>query len=903
MLGGLTAYLRGFARRRQIEAEAAEELQFHLDQEIAANVARGMSSTEAKQAALRAFGGVTQTQEAVREIRTMWLDSVWYDTRHAVRSLRRSPVFTAVALVTLALGIGANTAIFSIVNGVLLRPLAYTHPAQLMYLTTGSSSQPFPVSVAEYLEFQQFNRSFADVGAFRTGEVNLMAGERALRVRSAMVDSHLLNVLRVEAAQGRLFGRDDSLVSAPAQPGASAVTQAVALISYELWQSAYGAQSILGHTVDVDGRRLQVVGVLGRGVDLMDTRTGIWLPLGFTDAERLARNSHNLTLIGRLKEDVTAMSARNELNALAETWSARTGITPGAGHAGHVFQPAAKGGEMLRMTPLADQILGSAGQSIWVLQAAVGLVLLIACANVANLLLARSETRQREFAVLTALGASRGRLLRKALTESVILAVAGGTLGVLLARAGIEALVRVYSTSLPRMSEVTVDWRVMLVSFAIAVVCGLVFGWVPMMRTRSDATAETLKSGPRGSSGTARYHVRRALVVAETALAVIVVVGAGLLLRTVHNLTVVDEGFDRSHLVTFSMTLPRASFDLMGRVRAYQRILDQLRTVPGVHFATAMTGLPLDRPVISNQTEIANSTTPGASLAPLDYQRVMSGFFETTGIPILQGRSFQSTDVASAGGVAVVNETLANTYWTGRNPIGQRLRPGGSTPWLTVIGVARDVKQTGIDQPVRAEVYALIDQVSTASLTSFLSISPTTMHVVARTTLPLATLAPTITRVVRDVDPTVPVARLREMDEVFTESIRGPRLLAQLVGGFGVLALLLAAIGTYGVLSYMVTERRREIGIRMALGAKPSRVLAQVMKHGLLLTTVGIAAGLAGALGLNRLMTSMLFGVQPTDPGTLAAVILTISLVAVLACWLPARRASRVDPNVVLRED
>ena len=328
MLGRLTAYVRGFVRRRQIEAEAAEELQLHLDQEIAANVARGMSSTEAKQAALRAFGGVTQTQEAVREIRTMWLDSVWYDTRHAVRSLRRSPVFTAVALVTIALGIGANTAIFSIVNGVLLRPLAYARPAQLMYLTTGSSSRPFPVSVAEYLEFQQFNRSFADVGAFRTGEVNLMAGERALRVRSAIVDSHLLNALGVQPIEGRLFTQEDSLVSAPAVPGGGAITAAVALISDELWRSAFGAQPIVGHSVDVDGRRLLVVGVLARGADLMDNHPEIWLPLGFTDTERQARNNHNLTLIGRLKEDITAMSARNELDALAETWSAH-GHHPG----------------------------------------------------------------------------------------------------------------------------------------------------------------------------------------------------------------------------------------------------------------------------------------------------------------------------------------------------------------------------------------------------------------------------------------------------------------------------------------------------------------------------------------------------------------------------------------------
>jgi predicted permease len=903
MLARLMARLRGLVRRREIEAEVDDELAYHLEHEIEANLRRGMSAAEARRVGLRELGGVTQTRQAVREIRTTWLDSVWYDARLALRSLRRSPVFTAVALLTLALGAGANTAILSIVNGVLLRPLAYPRPAELMYF---DASPPFPLSVAEYLEFQQFNRSFAEVGAFRLGEANLTAGERALRVRAAIVDAHLLNALGARPAAGRLFTALDSVASAPALPGGSAVAAPSALISYELWQSAFGAQPIVGHHVDVDGRRIEVVGVMARGADLMDNHPEIWLPLGFTDGERRARNNHNLALIGRLKEGVTAAAAQAELNALIETWAARAGITPGGGHAGHVFVPLAKGqaGHVLRMTPLADQILGRAARSIWVLQAAVGLVLLIACANVASLLLARAETRQREFAVLTALGASRGRLLRKVLTESVILAVAGGALGVLLARTGVEALVRAFPASLPRIGEVAVDLPIMLVSLALAVLCGLFFGLAPMMQTRADA-AEGLKSGPRGSSGTTRHRVRRAIVMAETALAVIVVIGAALLLRTVRNLTAVDAGFDRSRLVTFSITLPRAGFNTLARVRAYQTLLDQLRVLPGVHGASAMSSLPLDRPFLANQTEIANDTTASGPFISIDYQRVMSGYFDTVGTPILQGRGFHPGDAPldGGGGVAVVNETLADTYWKGRNPIGQRLRPATTKPWFTVIGVARDVRQSGVDRPVGPEAYLLVDQLATDSPTSWVAISPTTMHVVLRTSVPLTTLAPTLARVVREVDPAVPVARLREMDQVFAESIRRPRLLAQLVGGFGILALLLAAIGTYGVLSYMVTERRREIGIRLALGANRSRVLAEVMKHGLILTTVGIVAGLAGALGLNRLMTSLLFGIQPTDASTLAVVTLTIVLVAGVACWLPAWRASRLDPTIVLRED
>ena len=891
-----------FWKKRRSGSDFSEEIESHIEIETERLISEGFPPREARTAARRMFGNVTALQERFYESkrRVAWLDDFARDVRHALRSLRRSPAFTTVALLTLALGIGANTAIFSIVNGVLLRPLAYRHPAQLMYLTTNGNPQ-FPVSVAEYLEFQQFNRSFADVGAFRTGEANLVAGDRAFRVRTAILDAPLLNALGVQAAQGRLFTNEDSVVRL-GQGGIAIPTPVAAVISYELWQSTFGAAPLVGHSINVDGRRLLVVGIMEKGADLMDNHAEIWLPLGFSNTERLARNNHNLALIGRLKEGVTAASAQSELKALIEAWSGRTGITPGGGHTGHVFLPPnGKGGHFLQMTPLADQILGAAGRSIWVLQAAVGLVLLIACANVANLLLARAETRQREFAVLTALGAGRGRLLRKLLTESVIISIAGGTLGVLLGRAGLEALVRAHPASLPRIGEVTVDLQVMLVSLAVAIVSGLLFGLAPMRHTRLGATAEALKSGGRASAGTTRHHLRRALVMGETALAVIIVVGAGLLLRTVHKLTTVDMGFDRARLVTFSVTLPPASFDLLARVRAYQRLLEQLRALPGIQMVTAMTSLPLDRPFLFNQTEIANSTAPLASIAPLDYQRVMSDFFDTIGIPILLGRGFESTDVGSGGRVAVVNETLANTYWKGQNPIGQQLRPGGTTPWFTVIGVAKDVKQTGVDQPVGAEAYVFVDQLATDSPTSFVTISPTTMRVVMRTTLPLPTLAPTIERVVRDVDPAVPVAHLRELDEVFTESIRRPRLLAQLLTLFSALALLLSAVGTYGLLASMVTERRREIGIRLALGATRSTVLSGIIKHGLLLTLGGSILGLAGALTLNRLVASLLFGVGPTDTTTFVVATTTITAVAAIASWLPAWRASRLDPIVTLR--
>jgi len=848
------------------------------------------------------------------------MDHLLQDVRHAVRGLLRTPGFTLVTILTLALGIGANTAIFSIVNGVILRPLGYPKPEQLVYLTTRFPNMGFDqfwVSPPEFFEFRELNQSFASVGAFTTGEVNLMAGDRPRRARSALVTDDLLTTLGVQAAQGRLFAKGETDVvggnAGPLPPGVPPPQPpAVAVLGHELWQSAFGGQPIVGQMVEVNGVRREVIGILPPGTDVMDSRAEIWLPVGLNPANRQNRGSHFLYLIGRLKDGVTMAQAGAELDSLLANWGERTGVKM------HVFapsQPTAAGGQpnpgaghVLQMAPVQEEIVGSASRAIWMLQAAVGFVLLIACANLANLLLARAETRHREFAVRTALGAGRWRLLQQFMTEGVLLSLVGGVLGLVLARAGVAAIVAAYPESLPRTSEVSVDPLVLLFTLAVSAATGIVFGFAPLLHTRVKGLAAALKEGgARGATGGARHHVRRGLVMAEVALAVMLVIGAGLLLRTVFNLTTVDAGFDRSRLVTFQVTLPPASYPQPpARAQLMQRALARLRGLPGIQAVSAMSGLPPNRPVNANDTDIDNYTAPPEG--PFEnvdyYQFVMTDYFETMGIPIVEGRGFQATDASATGPVAVVNETLVRTFWKDLNPIGQRLRPSGppsaEIPWFTVVGVAKDVKQGGVDQKTGTEFYFLADQ--TAIFPVFGNM-PATMNVVLRTTLPPAALAQTIEGVMREADRAVPVVRLRDMNEVFADSIRRPRLLAQLLAGFAGLALLLAAIGTYGVLSYMVTERRREIGIRMALGAERGSVIGQVLKQGLVLAGIGVVAGLAGAFGLTRLVTSLLFGVQPTDPLTMGVVVATIAVVAAVASMLPAWRASRVDPIVVLRDE
>jgi predicted permease len=895
--------LRSLCCRPNVDFELEAELRFHLDQLIEENISSGMPPEEARRAAQRMIGGIAQYKEECRDMRRVnFVEDLVQDVRYTIRSLAKSPGFTGVVVATLGLGIGANTAIFTIVHGVLLRPLDYPKPDQLMYLTSEAPAiggTRSALSAPEYIEFRQMNRSFAAVGAYSiggtaytTGEVNLTAGDRPLRVRSISVDAQLLKALGIQPEQGRFFSDEETARWSGTLP------PPIAILSHELWRTAFGGRPLVGQKVEIEGRPHEIVGIMPPGADVMDHHTQVWLPLWLHPNTAAQRDAHILYVIARLKDGVTSKMAETELSAFLENWGDRVSTRD------HVptNHPLRSVDHTLELRALQDAIVGNARRPIWILQAAVGFVLLIVCANLANLVMARAGSRRREFVLRTALGASHGRLLRQSVTEGAVMSGTGGILGLWLASAGVRALIRAYPTSVPRTSDLAIDLPVLLVALGLSTGTALLFGFVALGGLRTSSMATVLKEGARGACGAWRQQARRGLVIAQVAFAVMLVIGAGLLVQTVYNLTRIHAGFDRSRLVTFSMTLPMANSEPATRAQAYKHILDKLSSVPGVLGTAAMSGLPPNRTPDAIATPIKNySSYDGKPFAIVDYyQFVMGDYFKTMGIPIVAGRGFERTDNPSQGKVVVVSETLAKRIWKSQNPIGQHLRPPGGSfgasddVWHTVIGVAKDVRQRGVERPAGTELYVSLDQHG---------VSPPSMNVVMRTTLPPTALSGTIERIVRQVDPAVPVVRLRDMDSVFAESIRRPKLLAQLLGAFAGLALMLAAIGTYGVLSYMVTERRREIGIRVALGAARSHVLTQIMKQGLQVTALGVTIGLAGALVVNRLLASLLFGVQPTNIVTIASVIAIITAVAVVASCLPAWRASRLDPNVVLKDE
>jgi putative ABC transport system permease protein len=812
-------------------------------------------------------------------------DTLRKDLVYAVRGLRKQPGYAAVTVLTLALGIGANTAIFSVINGVLLKPLPYPQPDRLMFVTSQFPALGFDqfwVSAPEFLEFRERNRSFVDVGAYRAGAVNLGTEDQPRRVNSAIVTSELMPVLGVAAQRGRQFTRADTL------PGA----EDVAILSDEIWQTAFGRdEGAVGRVVRIDGVPTRIVGVMPPGYDVHDEKVQVWLPLTLDPANPGGRGGHFLYLVGRLKDGVNIGQARADVETMLEQWPA---LNPKM-HAPNQKQ------HRLRLDGLQDDLVGGIRRALWVLQGAVGFVLLIACANLANLLLARAESRQKEFAVRAALGASRWRLVRQFLTEGVLLAVVGGAIGAAAGFAGLRAMIAANPQSLPRTAEIALDPRVLVFTLLISIVTGILFGLAPLLQLRERIVSLSLKEGGQRSTG-ARTRLRNALVVSEIALAVVLVIGAGLLLRSFWNLMQVDAGFKRSQLATFGLVLPNAVYrEPQSRVDFFRRLTGELRQLPGVQTAAAMTGLPPQRLVNANDTDIDGYTAPPEG--PFEnvdyYQTVTQEYLSTLGIPVVDGRDFTLADVTGAP-VAMVNETLARTFFGDKSPVGRRIKPGfgDQIPWFTIVGVVRDVKQGGIGSRTGTELYLLAEQ-----LPRIRNFAPGNMNVVVRSSLPADALAPRIRQIVAQMDPALPIVRLRTMEDVFGESVSRPRFLAQLLGLFAGLALALAAVGTYGILAYTVSQRRKEIGIHMALGATRGSVLGMILGQGVRITLIGLVAGSAAALLLTRLLQAQLFNVKPTDPLTMISVALFITVVAALACYLPASRASRVDPMVVLRDE
>jgi putative ABC transport system permease protein len=810
------------------------------------------------------------------------------DMKHAVRSFARTPGFTLLALLTLALGIGANTAIFSVLNGVMLEPLGYPEPNRLMMITSQFPTLGFDqfwVDAPEFVDLQKTNRSFESVGAYTVGAVNLSAGDRPERITSATVSASLFDALGVAAFRGRGLRPEDNLPN----------TERVAVLSHELWRRNFGGdESVLGKTIEVQGVNRTIVGIMPPGFDIHDARAEIWLPLNIDPANPGSRGSHFLYMVGRLRDGVTLAQARAELQGLLRGWR---DLAPN----NHVPNDST---HRLQYEPLQDDIVGSARTALWVLQGAVGFVLLIACANLANLLLARAEVRHKEFAIRAALGAGRGRLLRQFAAEGIVLSVAGAVVGVALAWVGLRLLLDANPTSIPRSAEVGIDATVLLFTLGIAVVTGILFGLAPLLHLGQGSMSLALKEGGmRTTAGVSRASVRRGLVVVEIALAVMLVVGSGLLLRSVWNVMSVDSGFDRNNLSTFGVVIPAAKYQQSSqRIGFFQQLNTRLSAIPGVTAVAAMTGLPPSRQVNANTTTLEGYVQqPGEPFPHVDYYQFTTvDYVRAMGIPVVEGRAFGPGDVGTAPPALLVNEALAKRFYPNQSPIGRRVRPAGvpDSIWFTIIGVVKDVKQGGLDQPTGTELYIAYEQTGASTFGS-----PTNLNVVVRSTLPLATLAPSIRQSVAALDPSLPVVNLRTMDEVFSQSVASPRFIAQLLATFAALALLLAAIGTYGILSYTVTERRHEIGIRMALGADRDRVLGMVVAQGMKVAMVGLALGILGALALTRLVSTMLFEVAPTDPLTFGTVAVLITVVAAAACLVPARRATRVDPMVVLRDE
>jgi predicted permease len=825
------------------------------------------------------------------------------DLKYGVRMLARAPGFTAIAIITLALGIGANTAIFSVVNAVLLRPLAYKDSTSLVNIWGKLETDGIPqnwISEPEYWDLLDRNESFSQIGAYALGgNANLTRPDAGpVQVASAGATAGVLPMLGVTPMLGRTFTADED------QPGHSHFV----LLSYALWQSQFAADpSIVTKSIQLDGESYSVVGVLPKDFSL-GGKQDVWTPLGLNRAKPNGRGAHYLRVVARLKPGVNSAQASAALARFADYL--RSTYPGNYGHGND------KGFSMF-MVPVKEQLVAKLRPALLVLLGAVAFVLLIACANVANLLLAHASSREKELAIRSALGAGRARLIRQLLTESLILALAGGVLGLVLAYWGVGALRALVPANTPRMDEVHLDPLVLAFTFGISLFTGLFFGLAPAWHIARTDLRETLNEAGRGASaagGTRR--LRGVLVVSELALAVLLLVGAGLLIRSFSRLLDVSPGFQTQHLLTLELSLPNKAYPDGAPVQNFfTQLVARVKTVPGIQSAGAVSEMPLSANYNSGSVFFEDTSIPDIPRLPellnlpfmeIDQRAATPGYFSAMQIPLVRGRIFSDADNATALLVAVVDANFAHRFWPHGDAIGQRIAvdtvPGADPNvqskiprWRTIVGVVGHVKHYGLDTEGREQIYFPHNQPLYGVFV------PRDMTLAVRTSLDPASITNAIREQVAALDKDLPLYNIATMEQLVSTSVAQPRLNLSLLVAFAALALVLSAVGVYGVMAYAVTQRTHEIGIRMALGALPSDVQRQVLAEGGRLAAAGVALGLIAALALTRLMSTLLFGVKPTDPITFIAVAAMLVCVALAACYIPARRATHVDPIIALR--
>ncbi|HEV2490652.1 MAG TPA: ABC transporter permease [Candidatus Acidoferrales bacterium] len=808
---------------------------------------------------------------------------LWQDLRYGIRLLAKSPGFTAVAVVTLALGIGANTALFSVVNGVLLNPLAYPQPSQLVALygrTPGFDKAP--IAYLNFLDWQREAHSFSSMAIYRNEDYNFTGKGEAERLSGYMISADFFSMLGVKPVLGRVFRPEED------QPGAGPVV----ILSGGFWKRRFGSSpDIIGKSIELNGAPYTIVGVIPSSFAFYGNSRDVYTPIGqWTDASfRDRRIVVSAYAIGRMKPGITVPNAQADMDAVARNLAA-------------VYPEADKEVEVT-VVSMKDDIVGDVRPFLLVLLAAVGFLLLIACANVANLLLARSMGRSHEFAIRAALGASHSRVVRQLLTESILLAGLGGALGLLLAYWGTKAALGVMPGALPRAADVSLDSRVLLFTLGVSLFAGILFGLVPAFKARRVNLQEVLKESSRGSGG-ARHRLHGLFVVTETALALVLLVGAGLMIRSLAALWRVNPGFNPSHAITFNLSLPTSSTTGAAETRARLRLFDaKMQAIPGVEAVSVTLG---SRPMIHNSSEpfwIEGQPKP-ANFNEMHqgmFALVEAGYQQAMGITLERGRFITAQDDEHAPVVIDIDDVFARTYFPQENPIGKHINLAGFNVQAEIVGVVGHVKQWGLDTDPKSALETQFDYPFMQLPEKLMPLVATVVAVVLRTEGdPTAVMGP-VRRAVQEIDPREVIYSVETMDEVVSHSYAARRLSMILLGVFAALALLLACVGIYGVISYLVGQRTHEIGVRMALGAQRGDVLRLVLGHGARMALVGVAVGIAAALGLTRLMANQLFGVSAHDPLTFAGVAVLLIIVAVAACYIPARRATRVDPMIALR--